>query len=168
MHPPIAPLFMKGTTKGKAMSGDTDLIKLYSARILQLAADIPHHTRLDAPGITVKKRSPLCGSTVTVDVTMENGKVSAFGQDVKACALGQAAASVVGAAIIGCSPDQITEARDELRAMLKDGGPAPKAPFDGLEVLRPAVAYKNRHASILLTLDAASEAVAQLAQTQSA
>ncbi|WP_439522657.1 iron-sulfur cluster assembly scaffold protein [Marivita sp.] len=150
------------------MSGDTDLIKLYSGRILELAADIPHHTRLDAPGASVKKRSPLCGSTVTVDVTLEDGKVSAFGQDVKACALGQAAASVVGGAIIGCTSQQIAAARDELRAMLKEDGPTPKAPFDGLEVLRPAVAFKNRHASIMLTLDAASEAVAQLAETQSA
>ena len=150
------------------MSGDTDLIKLYSARILELAADIPYHARLDAPGATVKKRSPLCGSTVTVDLTVENGKVCAFGQDVKACALGQAAASVVGAAIIGTTPDQIVKARDELRVMLKENGPTPTPPFDGLEVLRPAVAFKNRHASILLTLEAASEAVAQLAETQSA
>jgi NifU-like protein involved in Fe-S cluster formation len=159
---------MGGTAKGKAMSGDTDLIKLYSARILELAADIPYHTRLDAPGATVKKRSPLCGSTVTVDLSLEDGKVSAFGQDVKACALGQASASVVGEAIIGTTPDQIAQARDELRAMLKEDGPTPSAPFDGLEVLRPAVAFKNRHASILLTLDAASDAVAQLAETQSA
>jgi NifU-like protein involved in Fe-S cluster formation len=159
---------MRGTAKGKAMSGDTDLIKLYSGQILELAADIPHHTRLDAPGATVKKRSPLCGSTVTVDLTLENGTVAAYGQDVKACALGQAAASVVGAAIVGTTPQQITRARDELRAMLKEDGPTPSAPFDGLEVLRPAVAFKNRHASILLTLEAASDAVAQLAETQSA
>ena len=68
---------MEGATKGKAMSGETDLIKLYSARILELAADIPHHGRLDTPAVTVKKRSPLCGSTVTVDLTLEDGKVSA-------------------------------------------------------------------------------------------
>jgi NifU-like protein involved in Fe-S cluster formation len=150
------------------MSGDTDLIKLYSGKILELAADIPHHTRLDAPDASVKKRSPLCGSTVTVDVTLENGKVAAYGQDVKACALGQAASSVVGAAIIGTTPEQITRARDELRVMLKEDGPTPSAPFDGLEVLRPAVAFKNRHASILLTLEAAADAVTQLAETQSA
>lgn len=150
------------------MSGDTDLIKLYSGKILELAADIPHHARLDAPGATVKKRSPLCGSTVTVDVTLEDGRVAAYGQDIKACALGQAAASVVGSAILGTTPDQITQARDELRAMLKEDGPTPSAPFDGLEVLRPAVAFKNRHASILLTLEAATDAVALLAETQSA
>lgn len=137
---------------------DTDLIKLYSGRILELAADIPHLGRLDNPAATVKKRSPLCGSTVTVDLDMKDGKVSRFAQDVKACALGQAAASVVGAAIVGATEAQVLTARDELRAMLKADGPAPSAPFDNLEVLRPAAAYKNRHASILLTLEASAEA----------
>ena len=72
---------------------DTDLIKLYSGRILELAADIPLTERLEAPDATVRKRSPLCGSTVTVDVVLKNGQVTEFGQDVKACALGQAAAA---------------------------------------------------------------------------
>ncbi|HBM58311.1 MAG TPA: iron-sulfur cluster assembly scaffold protein [Citreicella sp.] len=144
------------------MSAETDLIKLYSTRILALAADIPRTDRLDAPEATVKKRSPLCGSTVTVDLVMRDGRVAEYGQDVKACALGQAAASVVGSAIVGCSADQIAVARDALRALLKEDGPTPPAPFDGLEVLRPAGAYKNRHASILLALDAATEAAAQI------
>ena len=143
------------------MSADTDLIKLYSSRILALAADIPHLGRLDAPEASVKKRSPLCGSTVTVDVQTEDGRVTGFGQEVKACALGQAAASVVGSAIMGCTRAQVETARDQLKAMLKEGGPAPDAPFDGLEVLMPARDYKNRHASILLSLDAAAEAMAQ-------
>lgn len=147
--------------KAKGMTAETDLIKLYSGRILELAADIPHLGRLDAPGATVKKRSPLCGSTVTVDLTMEDGRVTDFAQDVKACALGQAAASVVGGAIIGRTAEEIDTARDALREMLKQDGPTPPAPFDGLEVLRPAAAYKNRHASIMLTLDAASEAAHQ-------
>ncbi len=140
------------------MSAETDLIKLYSQRILALAADIPRTGRLDAPGASVKKRSPLCGSTVTVDLTMTDGKVSDYAQDVKACALGQASAAVVGGAIVGCTADQIDAAREALRAMLKEDGPTPPAPFADLEVLRPAQAYKNRHASIMLALDAASEA----------
>lgn len=140
------------------MSTDGDLIKLYSGQILALAADIPHLERLAAPTATVKKRSPLCGSTVTVDVVIEDGKVAEFGQDVKACALGQAAASVVGANIIGRSHDEILQARDQLKAMLKEEGPMPDAPFDGLKVLLPARDYKNRHASIMLALDALAEA----------
>jgi NifU-like protein involved in Fe-S cluster formation len=141
------------------MSDESDLINLYSARILGLAADIPHTDRLDAPQASAKKRSPLCGSTVTVDVNLFENTVSAYAQDVKACALGQAAASVVGAAILGTTTDQIRRARDELYVMLKSDGPVPSAPFDGLEVLCPAKEYKNRHASILLALDATLAAI---------
>lgn len=136
------------------MSGDNDLINLYSQRILALAADIPLAERLTAPQVTTRKRSPLCGSTVTVDLSLLDGRVAAFGQDVKACALGQAAAAVLGANVIGRSRDEIARARDELQAMLKTGGPVPAAPFDGYEVLLPARDYKNRHASIMLALEA--------------
>lgn len=150
------------------MSGDTDLIKLYSARILALAADIPHLGRLEAPDATVKKRSPLCGSTVTVDVVVKDGRIADFAQDVKACALGQASAAVVGGAIIGATRAQVELARDQLKAMLKQDGPAPEAPFDGLEVLRPAREYKNRHASILLALEATAEAMEKAEQADCA
>ncbi|MGR3838903.1 MAG: iron-sulfur cluster assembly scaffold protein [Cognatishimia sp.] len=146
------------------MSGDTDLIKLYSGRILALAAEMPRTDRLDAPDATVKKRSPLCGSTVTVDVKLTDGVISDYGQDVKACALGQAAASVLGANVIGQSRSDIEAARETLKDMLKSDGPAPTAPFDDLEVLRPARDYKNRHASILLALEATLEAVDQAEQ----
>jgi NifU-like protein involved in Fe-S cluster formation len=127
------------------MSTDTDLIKLYSAQILALTVDIPHTDRLVEPQSSVKKRSPLCGSTITVDLNIHDGRVSAFGQDVKACALGQAAASVVGSVIIGRSLPELEKARDQLTAMLKENGPIPDAPFEGLEVLIPARDYKNRH-----------------------
>lgn len=133
---------------------DSDLVKLYSGRILELAANIPHHGRLSAPQGTARKRSPLCGSTVTVDLTVQDGRIVEFGQDVKACALGQASAAVVGAAVIGATREQVAQARAELEAMLKSGGPVPAAPFAGLEVLLPARDYANRHASILLALDA--------------
>ncbi|WP_422073054.1 iron-sulfur cluster assembly scaffold protein [Tranquillimonas rosea] len=140
---------------------DSDLIKLYSGRILELAADLPLTDRLEAPDATVRKRSPLCGSTVTVDLSVTDGRISAYGQDVKACALGQAAASVVGSNIIGRTRSEVETARDQLKAMLKSDGPVPDAPFDGLSVLEPARDYKNRHASIMLTLDATAEAMAQ-------
>ena len=144
------------------MSDKTDLIKLYSGRILELAADIPFTERLEAPDASAKRRSPLCGSTVTVDVCMEDGRITSFGQDVKACALGQAAASVVGSNVIGRSPEELRTALDQMTAMLKADGPAPDAPFDDLAVLLPAKDYKNRHASILLCLEAAIEATSSL------
>ncbi|KIC39129.1 iron-sulfur cluster assembly scaffold protein [Leisingera sp. ANG-M7] len=150
------------------MSGDSDLIKLYSSRILALAADIPHLDRLQAPDATVKKRSPLCGSAVTVDVKVEDGRISDFGQDVKACALGQASAAVVGANVIGRSQAEVETARNQLKAMLTQDGPVPDAPFDGLEVLQPAKEFKNRHASIMLALEATLEAMQTAAKEQCA
>ena len=150
------------------MPADSDLIKLYSGRILELAADIPHTARLEAPDATVKKRSPLCGSTVTVDVRLENGRIAAFGQDVKACALGQAAAAVTGGAVMGATLADVEAARDALRAMLKADGPVPDAPFDGFEVLVPAKDFKNRHASILLAIEATAEALSEAQRTNCA
>lgn len=139
---------------------ENDLIKLYSGRILELAASIPHQGRLQAPMGSAKKRSPLCGSTITADVVVKAGRIVEFSQDVKACALGQASASILGRVVLGRSRAELEAARDALRAMLKDGGPVPAAPFDGYEVLIPAREYKNRHASILLALEAVCEAMA--------
>jgi len=150
------------------MSSDTDLIKLYSSRILALAADMPRTRRLSTPDATAKRRSPLCGSTVTVDVMVKDGVVTDYGQDVKACALGQAAAAIVGAAVVGLTEGQIRQGRDQLLAMLKEAGPVPVAPFDGLEVLEPARDYKNRHASIMLAFDATLDALDQTRAEQSA
>lgn len=138
---------------------ETDLIKLYSQRILALAADIPHCERLEAPQGTASKRSPLCGSVVTVDVVTEGDRLAELGMDVKACALGQASASVLGAAAVGRSRDEIKAGRDALYAMLKEGAAPPDGPFAALEALTPAKDYKNRHASIMLAWEALLEAM---------
>jgi len=150
------------------MAADLDLIKLYSQRILALAADMPHARRLANPQVSAHRRAPLCGSTVTVDLSLENGAISEFGQDVKACALGQAAAAIFAAHVIGLRPDDVQLLRDQVSAMLKDNGPVPPAPFDAFEVLLPARDYKNRHASILLSLDATCTALDQAAQSDCA
>ncbi|WP_323022239.1 iron-sulfur cluster assembly scaffold protein [Pararhodobacter sp.] len=145
------------------MSETSDLIKLYSTRILALAAEIPHLGRLEAPQASVKKRSPLCGSTVTVDLSLKDGRVADFAQEVKACALGQASAAVLGEAVIGRTPEELEAAASALESMLKQDGPVPPAPFDGYEALLPAREFKNRHASILLSVQAAAEAARQAA-----
>jgi NifU-like protein involved in Fe-S cluster formation len=139
---------------------DGDLASLYSQRILALAAAIPLTGRLTAPAASVRRRSPLCGSTVTVDVMMAGGRVADFRQEVRACALGQAAAAIVGQVAIGRTAAELAAARDALRAML-DGGPVPAAPWAAFEVLTPARDYRNRHASILLAIEALAEAAAQ-------
>ncbi|MEM9247292.1 MAG: iron-sulfur cluster assembly scaffold protein [Pseudomonadota bacterium] len=143
------------------MASETDLVNLYSGRILALAADIPHVGRLEAPASTARKRSPQCGSSITVDLVMDGGRIVDFAQDVRACALGQAAASVLGRAVIGRTRAEVDAAREALRAMLSEDGPPPAAPFEDLEVLIPARAFTNRHASIMLAFDATAEAMAQ-------
>lgn len=144
-------------------SQDGDLIKLYSKRILALAADIPHLGGIEAPQARVMKRSPLCGSTVTIELTLKDGRIAGFGQDVKACALGQASAAIFGANALGRSREEVETLREQLRAMLKSGGPVPLAPFEAYEVLEPARDYRNRHASILLVLDATLTAFDEIA-----
>ncbi|HEY2660266.1 MAG TPA: iron-sulfur cluster assembly scaffold protein [Caulobacteraceae bacterium] len=139
---------------------------LYSARILRLAADMPHAGRLPAPDASSEKVSKLCGSTIVVDVKVEDGKVTDFAQDVRACALGQAAAAVLGENVIGASLDEIEVAREALRAMLKANGPAPQGRFSELSVLAPVKDYPARHTSTLLAFEAAAEAVRTAVQAQ--
>ncbi|ATQ44336.1 iron-sulfur cluster assembly scaffold protein [Caulobacter mirabilis] len=135
---------------------------LYSAKILTLTANIPRIGRLDAPQGSSEKHAKLCGSRIVVDVVLDaEGRVADFAQDVKACALGQASASVLGGHVLGASLDEIETARDQLAAMLKSGGPAPVGRFEDLAVLAPVKDYPARYASTLLAFEAAVDAVRQ-------
>jgi NifU-like protein involved in Fe-S cluster formation len=138
--------------------------EIYNRRILELAADIPLLGRLEHPQASVTKHSKLCGSTVTVDLDMQDGRVVRFGHEVKACALGQASSSIMARHVIGATGDELRSLRDTVRAMLKDNGPAPSAPWDDAQVLEPVRDYKARHASTLLTFDAVVEAVGMIEQ----
>lgn len=134
---------------------------LYNAEILRLTTAIPHDQRLTDPMASVEKRSPICGSRVTVDIDLdENGRVSQVGMLVRACALGQASAALLSAHIVGRSVSELAEARDALTGWLASGqGDAPDWP--GLEVFSPALTYTARHPSIRLAFEAAAEAAEQ-------
>lgn len=135
---------------------------LYSARILSLAANLPHAGRLAAPEGTGERVAKLCGSKAVVDVTLDaDGRIGTFAQDVKACALGQAAAGVLGQAVIGASVDEIEAARDAMTAMLKSGGDGPEGRFEGLRALKQVADYPARHASTMVAIEATLEAVKQ-------
>ena len=132
---------------------------LYNAEILRLATSIRHHERLPGPMASVEKRSPICGSRVTVDLTLnEAGRVSEVGLLVRACALGQASSSLLAAEILGRTPEDLAEARDALTQWLAREGDAPDWP--GLDVFTPALDYTARHPSIRLAFEAAAEAAA--------
>ncbi len=140
---------------------DRDLLQLYSTRILALASDIPRLGHLDRPDGIARKRAPLCGSTVGVEVKLGSGRIADFAQDVRACALGQAAAAILGAAIVDRTPAEVRAGRDALWRMLREGGEPPGAPWDGFAVLLAARDHPNRHGSIMLAFDATLEALAQ-------
>lgn len=131
---------------------------LYNMEILRLAASVADRPRLDASGATVERRSPTCGSRVIVDVTIgADGRVAAYGQEVRACALGQASAVLMGQHIIGRTADEIATAAVDLRAFLAGERDDPGA-WPGLDVFAPARPHSARHPSILLAFDAAAQA----------
>ena len=139
---------------------------LYSAKILKLAANMPGAGRLAAPQGSAERVAKLCGSRITVDIALDDqGRVSDFAQDVKACALGQASAAVLGAHVLGADLAEIEMAERGLRAMLQNGGEPPVGRFSDLAMLEPVKAYPARHASTMLAFEAAAEAVRQ-AQTR--
>jgi NifU-like protein involved in Fe-S cluster formation len=136
---------------------------IYNARILDFAGNISHVGRLEAPDATAKALSRLCGSKVTVDIRVADGRVVEFAQEIKACALGQAAASVVARAIVGASEAEVRQARAEMFAMLKDNGPPPGGRFGDLRYLEPVRDFKARHTSTMLVLDALCDCLDQIA-----
>jgi len=137
--------------------------ELYNQRILKLAADIAHIGALQNPAAQADAQSRLCGSKVHVELSLaEDNTVSAFAHEVEACALGQASSSVMAREIIGCSPQELRDVGAAMRAMLKENGAPPSGKWADLEVLEPVRAYKNRHASTLLTFDAVEDCLRQL------
>ena len=144
------------------MLPESDLIKLYSGKILKMAAEPIYRERLSKPDASVTKKSPLCGSAITVDINVESGVITHYGQDVRACALGQASSTIIGNAIVGRSLTEVQKAYEELSEMLKNNGPTPSKPFEELYILQPASEYKNRHASILLAIEATLAAFQQI------
>lgn len=135
---------------------------IYTERILELAAAIPRTKRLEKPDATATAHSKLCGSTVSVDLCMEGDVVTDYGQSVKACLLGQSAASVMGREIVGSSADELRAVGAQMRKMLKQGGPPPSGKWADLAMLEPVRDYRARHASTLLVFDAVEEAIHQI------
>jgi NifU-like protein involved in Fe-S cluster formation len=141
---------------------------LYNTEILRLATAIPYHRRLAAAEGTSEQRSPICGSRVTVDVRLDGqGRIGEIGQEVRACALGQASAALMGAHAIGRSAAELADARDALAGFLAGARDDPGR-WPGLEVFRPARAYSARHASIRLAFEAVADAAAHAQSARAA
>ena len=138
------------------------LDEIYNARILDLAGNIGRVGRLAAPEATATRHSRLCGSKITVDIRMDGDVVADYAHEVKACALGQAAAAVMAKNVVGATMAELRQARDEMFAMLKEGASPPTGRFAELSALEPVRDFKARHASTMLTFDAVVDAIGQI------
>jgi len=145
-----------------------DLDDIYTGRVLELSANIPRTGRLADPDATASAHSKLCGSRITVGLKMEGNHVTDYAQDVRACMLGQTSAAVMGANIVGSTAAELREVGAQMRAMLKDGGPAPAGRWRDLAILETVRGYKARHASTLLVFDAVEEAIAEIEKRRAA
>jgi NifU-like protein involved in Fe-S cluster formation len=142
-----------------------ELSDLYSERILALAAATSRNARLPAPDATATAHSKLCGSTVTVDLMVRDGRIADYGQSVKACVLGQASASVMAAHVVGATSQEMREVAARMRAMLKQNGAPPDGRWADLAALEPVREVRGRHASTLLVFDAVERALDQIEAT---
>lgn len=134
---------------------------LYNHEILRLATCIPHQQRLPHAHASIERRSPTCGSRIIVDVSVDGvGVLSDLGVEVRACALGQASASLMAAHALGHTAPELAQAAADLRAFL--GGEKGTADFwPGMNVFAAARDYPARHPSIMLAFDAVSLAMQQ-------
>ncbi|KQW22534.1 nitrogen fixation protein NifU [Afipia sp. Root123D2] len=135
---------------------------IYNKRIIELAGNIPRLGRLSDPDASATAHSKLCGSTVKIDLKMDDGVVTDFAHDVKACALGQASSSIMASHVVGSNAAELRELRETVRKMLKENGAPPQGKWADIALLEPVRDYKARHASTMLTFDAVVDAVGQI------
>ncbi|HUE65876.1 MAG TPA: iron-sulfur cluster assembly scaffold protein [Rhizomicrobium sp.] len=127
---------------------------LYRREVLRLAADAMGAGRLTAPDATATAYNPACGDRVTVELALEDGRVTGMAHATQACVLTQASAALLAAKAIGQTRARLSELAEEVQAFLK-GGPAP----EGYQVFEGVAGHAGRHICVLLPLEAALEAL---------
>jgi NifU-like protein involved in Fe-S cluster formation len=136
-----------------------ELSDLYSQKILEIAANQPIPGRLDGPDATVRRVSRVCGSSIEVDVSVRDGRITAYGHAISACALGQTSTAIVAGQVVGTRTEELRALQTQMTAMLKQNGPPPSGRWADLAYLQPVRDYPPRHASTLLVFDALVEAL---------
>lgn len=139
---------------------DTEWLEAYTERLSAHGRSVRDDMRLNQPLVTVSRRSPICGSTITLDLNRRGETITGIGYAVRACALGQVGTSIVAAVLPGRSVREAMAIRDAVRAMLS----SPEADLPGgvwqdLELLAPAREMRSRHGSVMLPFDAVVEAI---------
>jgi len=140
--------------------------ELYTKEILRLAAEVPIIGRLKNADVSVTKTSRICGSRITVDVTFEGDRVKAYGQEVKACALGQGSSAIVARHAVGKTWDDLRPVMAAVESLLAGEGEGPEGEWAAYAAFKPARAFKSRHSAILLPFAALHEAFDILKESQ--
>ena len=123
---------------------------LYNKKILQLASGLNKNINISNPDGNAMLRSPVCGSSITIDIKMNDDVICAYGHKVRACTLGQAAAAIMMANAIGKSKLQLLKLQSQVHSMLNGGDDLPDGCWSGLNILQSASKFKTRHGSIML------------------
>jgi len=126
---------------------------LYTTEILAAATGLAAWPWNDALPLTGEARSRTCGSSLAIAVALdEAGRVCDLGIRPHACAVGQAAAYVFAAGVVGRDRAAIADSRLALGQWL--AGEAAMPDWPGLDLIAAARAHPSRHGAIVLAWDA--------------
>ena len=129
---------------------DATLVALYQPRIRELAARVRSDRRLSLPDVTVTRRSPVCGSTLTLDMRADGDILTEIGWKARACTLGMASLGIVSLVGAGQTCGRIAEVGDRLEQTLHGKVSDFPAPWEDLSIFAAAREYPSRFGSILL------------------
>ena len=144
--------------------------KLYQEAIKGHAKRGCRKGRLESPDASATVDNPLCGDRVTVDLSIEDGRVTELGHHVRGCLLCEAAASVIGCNAVGETPEALRAARAAAEHLLRgDDGAANGADgksWPAIADFSPVRNFKIRHECVLLPFEALSQALDEATDDQ--
>ena len=145
-------------TDAPDMLADDALTAVYNQSLITLSAAADIARRLEHPALSAHAISPICGSEVTIDLTLEDDRITGFGFDVEACALTKTVVAVMAKAIIGKTQKDVAAAGAALADMLAGKPALPQGDWAELKLLAPVKDYTARHNSIMLPFEAVEKA----------
>lgn len=136
--------------------------KLYTPELLALAVALADYAIDPSLPLHGQARSKSCGSTLAVDLATDGtGRITAIGLQVRACAVGQAAAAIFARSAMGHTRNDIEATHAALTQWLAGSGAMPDWP--GLAAIAAAREFPGRHGAIMLPWTAARDALSTAA-----
>ena len=137
---------------------DDALLQLYNRELMALSAEVAVPKLLKNPDAKATVISIICGSEVTVELSLRGDTVKDFGYTVEACSLTKAVVAIMARAVPGKNRQEIARAGVALRDMLEKKSPLPSGDWAALKILEPVIEYKARHETIMLPFAAVEKA----------